>query len=331
MAKDSAYTSTRQVPAAYTCEDLGPVYRDGHNLDYGGGRFDDATRYLMDKHSCKNSVYDPYNRSPEHNQEVMDYVAKPAAHGNDPVTSLSVLNVLNVLKSAAERRDMLKAAMALASGSSHIQAIVIQVYEGDRSGKPSRSPRTQLNKPASFYKDEIVRSAPYGWHLSPKMYGDKRNIYLLTRKEGLVMAATKASAVKKKTAAPKTSAAPKKRESFNELQIKRELATQLDRMCSLANPCGMTVTSCQVFLLKEPMGKTKALARVVMNDCLQLTGLRVLDGVTGLFVAYPNDPNYKGEDYRSLFYPITKELRVHIEQQVLLKYQEAIDSGKAVV
>lgn len=87
----------------------------------------------------------------------------------------------------------------------------------------------------------------------------------------------------------------------------------------------LIVSNCQVFPLKEALGKTKALARVVLNDQLQLTGLRIIEGSNGLFVSYPNDPGYKGEDYRSLFYPITKELREHVESVVLAKFNECIN------
>lgn len=86
----------------------------------------------------------------------------------------------------------------------------------------------------------------------------------------------------------------------------------------------LQVTSCQVYPLKDAAGKTKALARVVLNEQLQLTGLRVIQGSVNLFVSYPNDPSYKGDDYRSLFYPITKALRDHIEAVVVEKYNEAI-------
>jgi len=66
------------------------------------------------------------------------------------------------------------------------------------------------------------------------------------------------------------------------------------------------VTACQVYPLATPTGKTKALARITLND-MQLTGLRIVDGVGGLlFVAYPNDPFYKGNDYKIIFYPVTR-------------------------
>ena len=69
---------------------------------------------------------------------------------------------------------------------------------------------------------------------------------------------------------------------------------------------------------------SKAFARVVLNDQLQLTRLRVVQGADGFFVAYPNDPFYKGEDYRSIFFPLTRQCREHIENCVLEKYQESV-------
>lgn len=80
-------------------------------------------------------------------------------------------------------------------------------------------------------------------------------------------------------------------------------------------------TQVQVFPVAEVKGKLKAFARVCLNDSLQLTSLRIYEGTHGLFVSYPNDPNYKGEDYKQLFYPVSKELRDHIEQLVLQEYE----------
>ena len=84
----------------------------------------------------------------------------------------------------------------------------------------------------------------------------------------------------------------------------------------------LKVTQVKVFPFKEgpSMGHIKALATVVLNDQLNLRGLRVMDGKPGLFVGYPVDPFYKGEEYRSIFFPITRELREEIETAVLKEY-----------
>lgn len=88
----------------------------------------------------------------------------------------------------------------------------------------------------------------------------------------------------------------------------------------------LQVTNVQVFPFKEgpSLGKIKALAQVVLNDQLQIRGLRVMEGEYGLFVGYPADPFYKGEEFRSVVAPITRALREHIEACVLDKYQQAI-------
>ena len=88
----------------------------------------------------------------------------------------------------------------------------------------------------------------------------------------------------------------------------------------------LAVTSVQVFPFKEgtQLGHLKALAHVVLNDQLLIRGLRVMEGEYGLFVSYPIDPFFKGEDLRSICHPLTRQLREHIENCVLEKYQDAI-------
>lgn len=82
----------------------------------------------------------------------------------------------------------------------------------------------------------------------------------------------------------------------------------------------MKVTQVSVFKFNNNPGKLRGQARIVLDDELQLTGLRIYEGSRGLFVSYPNDPSYKGEDYRQLFYPVVKSLRDEIEQAILKEY-----------
>lgn len=66
----------------------------------------------------------------------------------------------------------------------------------------------------------------------------------------------------------------------------------------------------------------KGVAEVVLNDQFIVRGLRILEGSIGPFVSYPIDPFYKGEDFKSICNPITRQLREHIENCILEKYQE---------
>ena len=94
----------------------------------------------------------------------------------------------------------------------------------------------------------------------------------------------------------------------------------------LETQTNLKVTSCQVFPFKEAtaLGNIKALASIVINDAIQIRGLRITNGANGLFVAYPADPFYKGDDFRSVCSPITRAVREHIETTVLEHYQRAI-------
>ena len=92
----------------------------------------------------------------------------------------------------------------------------------------------------------------------------------------------------------------------------------------------LAVTQVQVYPFRDApsLGHVKAYASVVLNDQLNIRGLRVMDGENGLFVGFPIDPFYKGEDFKSVVFPITKQLREHIENCVLEKFQyekEALD------
>lgn len=88
----------------------------------------------------------------------------------------------------------------------------------------------------------------------------------------------------------------------------------------------LAVTQVNVWPFKEGsnLGHMKGIAQVVLNDQMMIRGLRVMDGENGLFVGYPNDPFYKGEDFRTICNPITRQLREHIENCVLEKFQAAV-------
>lgn len=88
----------------------------------------------------------------------------------------------------------------------------------------------------------------------------------------------------------------------------------------------LAVTSVQVFPFRDgpSLGHIKGLAQVVLNDQFLVRGLRIMEGENGLFVGYPVDPFYKGEEYRSICTPMSRQLREHIENCVLEKYHAAI-------
>ena len=125
MSQDSAYTSVKILPKAFKMFSF-----HGRNLDFGGGKWDKATVYLKNNHNCENLVYDPYNRTEEHNKEVANRVQ------TEGVDSITCLNVLNVIKNKNERFNTLYAIKLLTEVSADIgklPIVIFQVYEGDKT------------------------------------------------------------------------------------------------------------------------------------------------------------------------------------------------------
>ena len=103
------------------------------------------------------------------------------------------------------------------------------------------------------------------------------------------------------------------------------MATVNEAKESAAFDC-LAVTQVQVFPFKDnDFTSLKGFANIVLNDQLLLRGLRINDSSNGLWVGFPTDLD-KGEDFvrRVLVVPMTKQLREHIENCVLEKYQASI-------
>lgn len=91
----------------------------------------------------------------------------------------------------------------------------------------------------------------------------------------------------------------------------------------LAFDC-LAVSEVRIFPFKEgpSLGRMKALAEIVLNDQFIVRGLRIMESENGLYISYPVDPFVKGDEYKSICDPITRQLREHIENTVLEKYTE---------
>ena len=87
----------------------------------------------------------------------------------------------------------------------------------------------------------------------------------------------------------------------------------------------LEITNVSVYPISNTEGRLRAIARIVINDCLQLTNLRIYDGSNGLFVSYPIEFTQKGEEFRQIFYPVKKEFREYVESLVLDEYIKYVD------
>ena len=148
---DSAATSinSNKLPAIYKMVNFEPgkVY-----LDFGGGRFDNGVYFVKDKGATL-LVYDPYNRSDEHNKQVL---AELKENGGADAGLNS--NVLNVIKEPEARLAVLKNLKKLVKPGGEIY---ITVYEG--TGKGNEGPTKagyQLNRKTADYMEEVQQVFP---------------------------------------------------------------------------------------------------------------------------------------------------------------------------
>ena len=122
------------------------------NIDYGGGRFDNVAEYLT-QYDVVNLVYDPYNRTAEHNKEVIRLIRE---HGGADTATCS--NVLNVIKEPEVRLNVLNNIKKLVKPNG---TVYITVYEGkgNNAEGPTKS-GYQLNRKTADYMDEIQQVFP---------------------------------------------------------------------------------------------------------------------------------------------------------------------------
>jgi hypothetical protein len=115
-------TSINQIPGLHKKI---PAGTSENNLDYGGGRYDKATDYLATK-GITSRVYDPFNRTPDHNRETLEWAART------PLDTITVANVLNVIKEDTIIDQILE---HLADLAEPYTVVWFTCYEGDRSGQ----------------------------------------------------------------------------------------------------------------------------------------------------------------------------------------------------
>ena len=84
----------------------------------------------------------------------------------------------------------------------------------------------------------------------------------------------------------------------------------------------MNITEVKIYRLQD--SKTLALVSITIDNEFVVSGLKVLDGQNGIWVAMPNRKDSKNE-YHDIAFPITKEARTNIQRVVLDKFNSFED------
>lgn len=148
---DSAKTSinSTKLPAVYR---MITIPQGTVGVDFGGGSFDNAVEHIRDLGATL-CVYDPYNRSAEHNREVIKTLK-----GNGGADWAINSNVLNVIKEPEARKAVLKNISRITKSGA---PVYITVYEGRGDGQEGATKSGyQLNRKTQDYLAEIQEVFP---------------------------------------------------------------------------------------------------------------------------------------------------------------------------
>lgn len=75
-------------------------------------------------------------------------------------------------------------------------------------------------------------------------------------------------------------------------------------------------------------GNLKGFANVTFDDVFVVTGIKILNGQRGLFIAMPSNYSEANDEYYDIYFPITKEFREELQDAVLEAYDKELASGK---
>ncbi len=87
----------------------------------------------------------------------------------------------------------------------------------------------------------------------------------------------------------------------------------------------MKITDVRVRLYENK--SLKGFADVTLDECLVLTGIKIVDSSKGMFVGMPSNPG-SDEKYYDIFYPITKEFREALTDAILDEYDKVKEEAE---
>ena len=89
----------------------------------------------------------------------------------------------------------------------------------------------------------------------------------------------------------------------------------------------MEITNVTIYPYKKAKkSNLKAFVSIELDECFAVTGIKIMEGKKGLFVAMPSNEGSDG-DYHDVAFPVTKKGREELNDAVLTAY-EALDDDE---
>ena len=84
----------------------------------------------------------------------------------------------------------------------------------------------------------------------------------------------------------------------------------------------MNITKVDVHKVEKEGSRMKGAASVLIEDCLAIHDIRIIEGDEGLFIAMPSRKT-NDDKYKDIVHPINKETRKMFEDKIFEAYNKA--------
>lgn len=84
----------------------------------------------------------------------------------------------------------------------------------------------------------------------------------------------------------------------------------------------MNITKVDVHKIDKEGSRMKGVASVLIDDCLAIHDIRIIEGDEGLFIAMPSRKT-NDDKYKDTVHPINKETRKLFEDKIFEEYNKA--------
>lgn len=84
----------------------------------------------------------------------------------------------------------------------------------------------------------------------------------------------------------------------------------------------LTITSTKILPIENGIGGCVAIAQLVLNDALKLTGIKLIDNGEKRYITYPR--NMSNKQKKSYFYPLNTEIAEMISTRLWADYDKEV-------
>ncbi|MDE5602109.1 MAG: septation regulator SpoVG [Clostridia bacterium] len=88
----------------------------------------------------------------------------------------------------------------------------------------------------------------------------------------------------------------------------------------------MTITDVKIRMVNAENSKLRAVASIIIDDCLALHDIKIIEGNDGEFIAMPSRKTPSGE-FKDIAHPINTETRELMRDVILKAYKHSLEEN----